>query len=102
MKNLFTLLLLVFLVSCNNKSMFISSNYNNNFAVSTKKVYHKGIEIGYLESIKLEKDKGKIKYKYSFTLFETSENWYLAPSLLNYLNNNDSFKGFDLEVKVIK
>jgi hypothetical protein len=81
--------------------MFRSTLPSHNFAVSNKKVYHKGLEIGYLDSIKLEKQGDKVKHKYSFILFNTSENYSLAPYLFNYLNNHDALKGVDLEIKVI-
>lgn len=101
MKKLFTLLVLVFLVSCNTKSVYKSTNSSLNFAVSSKKVYHKGIEIGYLDSIKLEKEGNKIKHEYSFILFKTPKNYELAPLFLEYLTKDGRFKGVDLEVKFI-
>ena len=98
MKKLCIVLGLLFIVSC---ASYKPTGINYNFSVSSKKVYHKGIEIGYLDAIKLEKEGDKVRREYSFILYNTSDNTELAPEFIDYLMNDGRFKTVDLEVKFL-
>ncbi len=93
-------LFLIIMTSCKVKGTHYSND--EKFSMSKSKIYHRGLEIGYLDAIKLEKEGNKVKEEYSFILYNNPTNLELAPKLIDYLVGYSSrFKKTDVEVKFL-
>jgi uncharacterized protein YcfL len=96
MKNLiFILLLTLSLASCKS-----TSEINNvDYAINDNILYHKGVEIGYLESVKLQEKKGEIRREYVFILKNETEPVGRAREIIIYLKSR--IPKSDIELKTL-
>ncbi len=92
MKNLVIILLLA-LSSCKSINP-VNSDYNFKESV----LYHKDVEIGHIEAIKLQQKNGKIRREIVLLMNNESDQYNNAVDIINYMRLH--IKNTDIELKV--
>jgi hypothetical protein len=96
MKKLATLLVLVLVfASCKSTSGISNVDYTINDNI----LYHKGVEIGYLESVKLQEKKNEIRRECVFVIKNETEPVGRAHEIINYLKS--CIPDSDIELKTL-
>jgi len=96
MKKLATLLGLVLVfASCKSTSEISNVDYTINDNI----LYHKGVEIGYLEAVKLQEKKGEIRREYVFILKNETDPVGRAREIITYLKSR--IPKSDIELKTL-
>lgn len=94
MKKLVILLVLIF-ASCKSTSGISNVDYTINDNI----LYHKGVEIGYLEAVKLQEKKGEIRREYVFIIKNEAEPVGRAREIITYLKSR--IPNSDIELKTL-
>jgi hypothetical protein len=96
MKKLATLLVLVLVfASCKSTSEISNSDYS----IDDNILCYKGVEIGYLEAVKLQEKKGEIRREYVFILKNETEPVGRAHEIITYLKSR--IPKSDIELKTL-
>lgn len=94
MKKLVILVVLIF-ASCKSTSGISNVDYTINDNI----LYHKGVEIGYLEAVKLQEKKGEIRREYVFIIKNEAEPVGRAREIITYLKSR--IPNSDIELKTL-
>ena len=96
MKNLiFIFLLTLSLASCKSTSKINNVDYTINDDI----LYHKGVQIGYLEAVKLQEKDDEIRTEYVFVIKNETEPIGKAREIIAYLRSR--IPNADIELKTL-
>ena len=99
MKKLVTLLVLVSVFASCKSTSGTSGVSNFGYEMKDNTLYHKGVEIGYLEAVKLQEKKGEIRREVVFVIINDTDPVGRAREIITYLKSR--IPKSDIELKTL-